>query len=168
MRSMTRHRSCKRSRCTLHRFAGLTLIECMIAALVLSIAVLGVLMPMITGHRCLQHADLHSRAIRIAENLLEEIVPRPYATGGPTRTEWGVDQYQAFSEQAGNLRDFSGQLCESEDQLFSRSVTVAPVTTSLAQIGGPDLVGKMVSVRVDGPNDESWTLRRVVLAPTQP
>ena len=146
---------------------ALTILECMIATLILSVAVIGVLMPMITGHRCLRHAELHSRAVRVAENMVEEMLPRPYGVGtGASRSQWGLDQYNGLSEQAGDLRDWAGRLCDSNDQVFGRSVTVTSETQSLAGIGGPNIPGKTLTVRVDGPDGESWTLRRFIPTPT--
>jgi hypothetical protein len=140
----------------------------MIATAVLSIAVIGVLMPMISGHRSLRHAELQSRAIRMAESLIDEILLRPYGGGGPTRPEWGLDTYNGFAEQPGSLRDFTGQLCDQEDQVFSRVILVAPASQRLAAFGGPSVAGKSLSVRVDGPDGDSWVLKRFIPAPSTP
>ena len=64
---------------------GLTLIECVIAMFVLITATLGILTTTVAGHGHLEHADQRLLAIRLAEQLIEEIVARPYTGGGAGR-----------------------------------------------------------------------------------
>jgi hypothetical protein len=147
---------------------ALTLLECLVAALVLSIAVVGVLMPMIAGHRSTRDAELHARAVRLAENLLEELVSRPYGTGGAQRAAWGLDQFNGFTEVPGEVRDYSGSLCDAEDQVFSRTILVTATSQPMDAIGGPALPGKSVIVRVQNAEGETWSLQRFIPAPSSP
>src|SRR5687767_12913893 len=60
------------------RRGGLTLIETMLAMVVLSVAVFALLSTLVAGEQQLQEADHALAASRLARDLLEEIVARPY------------------------------------------------------------------------------------------
>src|SRR5690606_19889602 len=90
--------------------AGFSLLEGLIAIVILSIVALTMIPVLAAGRIQLDHADLSARAIRIAEHLIEEIVVRDYYELGSSRSDWGIGGYDAFAESPGNLTDFTGDL----------------------------------------------------------
>jgi len=147
---------------------GLTLIECVLAMLVLSTATLGILTTTAAGHSHLRQADQQLRAVRMAEQLHEEIVSRPYTNGGAGRANWAVEDFDGFAEAPGALEDFSGDLLESGDQVFARSVGVTHATQSLAGLDGIARAGVLVEITVDAPDGQRWVITRFIPEPYWP
>lgn len=150
------------------RTVGMTLVECMIAMALLTIAALGMTFAATTGHVHLSIADDTLRAVRLGEHLLEEIIGRPYDGSGASRATYCVDDYDGFTEPAGTLQDFASTPYEAVDQSFSRSVTVNPSSVTIAALGGAVIPGKVVSVTVRDAQGSAWTLTRFIAEPPSP
>lgn len=148
--------------------AGLTLIECMFATAVLATAVLGLCHVVVAAHAHLQQGEHASRAVRLAEHLLEEIASRPYDTPGASRASWSVADYDGLSEQPGELRDFTGALHDAKNQMFSRQVTVSPCNTLVPELDNLTLAGMQVEVTVSHEGGMSWRMTRFIPQPVSP
>lgn len=147
---------------------GLTLIECVIAMFVLLTATVGILTTTVAGHGHLAHADQRLLAIRLAEQLIEEIVARPYTGGGASRADWSVDGYDGFFEAPGNLEDATGAACGAEEQVFSRLVTISAGTRTVAGLSVAATSGVTIDVTVTAPDAKAWSLQRFVPEPYWP
>lgn len=146
--------------------SGFTLLESMIAMLVLTIAVAGLVAALDTGWRALSQADEASRGAALGERLIEEIVSRPYSGSGASRAEWCVDDYDGLHEVPGELADTSGALLpDAMDQAFARSCTVVPDTLAVPGLVTNPLPGKSVVVFTTGPSGHTWQFERFIAEP---
>ncbi len=152
----------------LDRHRGLTLIECVIAMFVLITATLGILTATVAAHGHLEHGDQRLLAVRLAEQLIEEIVARPYTGVGATRADWSIDGYNGFTEAPGDLEDFTGAPCSPEEQVFSRQVTISAATRTVAGLSPAAANGVEVEVIVTAPDGTAWSLQRFVPEPFWP
>jgi Tfp pilus assembly protein PilV len=143
-------------------------LECVIASVILALAVVGIMMATLAGVRHLDQAETQMLAVRVAEDLIEEIVASPYESGGAQRPDWSISDYHGFQEDPGSIRDFSGALYGDEAQGFARTVSVTDATQTVAELGGLVVDGKMVEVSVTGPSGQQWLLSRFVPEPAQP
>lgn len=150
------------------RCRGITLVESLLAVLILSLAVMGLSYATTAGHQHLQHGDMMLRGTRLAEHLMEEIQSKPYAGTGASRMLYCIDDYHGFTEAAGNLKNVLGELYDEADQIFSRSVTVANGTTTIADFENAVIPGKTVVVTVSDGNGASWSLTRFISEVTTP
>lgn len=145
---------------------GLTLIECLVATAILSIVVLGVCYVGVAGQQHLRASDVALRAVRLAEQLMEEVESRSYSGAGSTRSDWHMDDYNGFSESAGTLKDFTGTLyADATDQAYSRSVTVAAGSVTIAELGNFTRAGKTVTVTVRHTGGLQWRVVRFIPQP---
>jgi len=112
------------------RHRGLTLVECLLASVVMAVAVIAVTQAVVAGQ--MQTADaLHRvRALELAEALMDEVLRLPYTDPDGTGGEVGranfddLADFNGFSEAATTLADAAGTAYASPFQVFSRSVTV--------------------------------------------
>ena len=137
--------------------AGVTLIELIVAMIVISVALGGVLMVMnfTTSHS----ADpvLRHQAIAIAEAYMEEITLKNYtdldADGETSRDQFDdVDDYNNLPDTV--VRDQTGAAIVA---LANYSVTVSVTNTTYGP-SGDEVNGLRVSVTVTDPAGESLTL----------
>jgi type II secretory pathway pseudopilin PulG len=150
------------------RRCGLTLIECMFATLVLSVTAVGLAAAIGAGRHQVRHATGEQHAARLADQLLEEIISRPYDGTGPTRATWCLDDYGALNETPGALTDGDGEPLGEADQVFGRACSVVPGSVSLTGLTTNPMPGKAVSVTVTGPSGDEWTFRRFIAEPGRP
>jgi prepilin-type N-terminal cleavage/methylation domain-containing protein len=156
-----------------HR-GGLTLVECMIATGILSVAVLAVSEAIVAGHAHSRTAVQSAEAADLASTLMEEILALPYhdpqgpAAFGPdagesTRLQFdNCDDFHGLGEEAGALHDALGTLLPSDLQNYARSVTAAYTTLNVTGLGSVN--GLNVQVRVtDGA--QTWTINRFIPEP---
>lgn len=160
--------------------AGFTLIECLLATVVLSLIVLAVVEAVLAGQMGQYEALNTMRAASLGESLMEEVLSKPYADpdGATTpgadagededdRTTFdNIDDYHNFSEPEQGLADAAGDLLPAELQGFSRSVKVAYGSMSPPGIGG-SVTGITISVRIDSRTGRSWNFQRFVAEPTE-
>ena len=150
------------------RRMGLTLVECLLAVLILSVAVLGMSYATTSGHEHLHHSDTRLRAIRVAEHLMEEIQSRPYDGSGGIRSEFCIDDFNGFAEDAGGLADFSNTPYDEEDQAFSRSATVVAANLVVPELENVIIPGKTVTVTVSSMAGSQWVISRFIPEPAAP
>lgn len=156
-----------------HR-GGLTLVECMIATGILSVAVLAVSEAIVAGHAHSRSAMQSAEAADLASALMEEILALAYhdpqgpAALGPdagesTRLQFdNCDDFHGLSEEAGGLHDAAGKTLPAELQSYARSVTAAYTTLNVTGLGS--VLGLSVQVSVsDG--GQTWSINRFIPEP---
>ena len=155
---------------------GLTLVECLLALTILAGAFLAAVSTASVGHRHLREGDIEFQAVRLARDLLEEIISKSYSdpngvdvfgpeTGELTRADFDdVNDYHTFSEAAGQVRDLIGSLYPPAQQSFARSVSVSAGTTSIPAL--PATVnGVTVTITVTHSKGRSWQFSRFIAEP---
>ncbi len=142
--------------------------ECVIGMVILSIAALGIICSTMAGHQHLQFGEQSLRATRLAEDLLEEIISRPYSGHGAGRKSFHIDDFDHFSEAANQVADFRGILYGDEDQFFVRTVRVYAATMTLPELEGFSTAGKTVQVTVSNSRGIQCQLSRFIPAPVSP
>lgn len=169
---MTRTQSFSRRR-------GASLTENMIAIAVLGLSVVGVTEAVVSVQMHLEDATVSSRATILAEDLLERVVALPYddptgeVTIGPEAGEndWtafdNIDDYDAYTEEAGSLIDASGRDLDGDYDGFTRSVDVTASSVTVAALGG-SIGGLTVTVTVQDPRQSTWTLTHFIPEPVEP
>ena len=157
--------------------AGLTLIECMMALVILMLAVLAANFAVAAGRQHAREGELALNAVRLLEDMVEEIISLPYAdpdgelTPGPEVDETGrplfdnIDDFHNYQEEPGGLVDFSGNPYDSNYQVFVRAVTVTYGSESPAGMG--TINGVTVNVAVKDDRGMSWDVTRFVPEPVE-
>lgn len=89
--------------------AGFTLVEALLAAAMLTLVVAATVMPFSTGARCQQTASQQAVALELAQDLMEEILSRPFDDPGGSTTR-GPDSGESHANRASldNLDDYNG------------------------------------------------------------
>ena len=99
------------------------------------------------------------QGMMLAEEMMEYVLSLPYtdpdgaSTPGPEANEStpadfdNVDDFDAYIELAGQVRDVAGVLYPEQYQVFSRSVAVQYGSETVAGFGGP-IPGLLVTVTV--------------------
>jgi prepilin-type N-terminal cleavage/methylation domain-containing protein len=129
------------------RRRGLTLFECLLALMILLVAVLAVTSATTIGHQHLQAGDDLLRAVECTRNLMDEIASRPYAgVSGGARSTWHIDDYHGFAQAIGAMTDFTGAPCEVDH--FGWAVTVAATDHTVADLDGAMIPGKTITITV--------------------
>ena len=149
----------------------MTIVEALLAMTILSIIVLALTYATAAGHQHLRAGETGLRAVSVAEDLIEEILSRPYhGSGGTVRADYHLDDYDGFEEELGEdeLTDFTGAAYGEAYQAFGRSATVSEQQHTLAELGGTQVQGKKVTVTVEDGRGQVWTLRRFVPEPAEP
>jgi type II secretory pathway pseudopilin PulG len=158
---------------------GLTVVECLLAIVLLAATLLAVISTVTAGQQHVAYADQGMRAVRLAQDLLEEITARAYsepngvASFGPevgesARSEFDdLDDYDSYAEEPGSLADFRGERYGPQDQACRRSVTVADASQDAAALG-TTITGRTVTVLVQGPKGEQWEFSRFIPEPSAP
>lgn len=159
-----------------HEAAGFTLMEVMFAVLVLSFSVAALTQAVVSAQSHTYEAMHASRAITLAEAMIDEILSKPYEdpegdiTVGPDAGEAtrvlfdNADDYDGYTEPAGAVMDQSLALYPELYQRFSRSVTATYVTESLPDLGG-DHEGLSVTVTVTDVRGLTWSVTRFIQEP---
>jgi len=151
--------------------SGITLLETLLAAVVLSMAVGAILMPFSAGARCAEHDARLSVAVSLAEDLMEEILAKAFRDpGGGQKKEIGredwddLDDYDGFEEPAGTLASFDGAaVAEPVATGMSRHATVEDVYVSGQDTRQPATF-RRVTVEVRYQDKPMVTLCRLVYA----
>ncbi len=154
------------------RARAFTLFECLMATGVLSIAVLAVAYTFAAGQQETYATLDDMRAQSLAEALMEEVVAHPYIPqgdgnvqgpdAGETRPTFvSADDFDGFTEAAGQLKDAAGAAYPAPYQGFSRRVDAAFASASVSGAGAP-VAGVMVTVTVSDANGVRCRLQRFV------
>jgi prepilin-type N-terminal cleavage/methylation domain-containing protein len=126
---------------------GFTLMECMIALVLIVIAVCGVSSAVVAGNTETAAAVTMKRASELAWEMQERIAALPYDD---------KSGYSSYQESAGHLADVLGTLLPSDYQRFGRGVTVANETKTVAGLGS--VAGLTVTVTVTDPKGTTMSI----------
>ena len=158
------------------RQRGISLIEVLIASAILSFAVAAICQAIVAGQMQTYEALHQLRAVSLAEALIEEIQALPYldpegavATGpdaGETERALfdNADDFDGFSETAGNVADAAGVAYGTTLARFSRNVAASYGTVTIGDLGGP-ISGLTVLVTVTDDRGMTWTATRFIPEP---
>ena len=149
---------CRKSR------RGLTLIESLLAGVILSACIFAVTVPFTAGIYNDQVQERGTQAGNLAEELMEEIIsknfddPQGASSPGPETGETSrllfdnIDDYHGLVELAGAVKDFSGQVISSAaSNGLSRHVTADYVYVSGQESGqSPSFIRVNVQVQYLG------------------
>lgn len=147
---------------------GLTIIECLLAIVIVAMATQALAYVLAGGRVRLEYSEVVLRGVRLGEDLADEILARPYSGSGTSRANWCLDDYDGFEEGPGELADFNGATYDTEDQDCTRRVSVKPDVVSVPELGGFTLVGKRLTVQVVGANGDRATVTRFIAEPYSP
>lgn len=168
-RALYRLRNCR---------GGFTLIEVLAASVVLAMSVLAVTQAILAGQSQTYDSLKQSRALELAECVLEEAIALGYpdtdvdATIGPEDGELSpadfdnAADYHGYSQSAGELSDPSGALLPTSYQGFDYAIEVTQTTVDVAMLGG-QRSGLTVQVIVTEPGGRTWTIDRFMPEPVE-
>jgi MSHA pilin protein MshD len=154
----------------------MTLAECVIALVILPLAVMAVSFAVTSGQMQSVETIRSARAAELAEALMEEILSKAYSdpqggttfgkeTGETTRAQMDdMDDFLNFSETAGNLKDATNTAYPTAFQKFSRTATCASGSVTLTGLGTSTL-GITITVVVSEGGATLVTLTRFVAKP---
>ncbi len=172
--SMTRWRN---SSSTQVRRQGFTLLEVLIASVILSMAVAALAQAIVSGQFHAYESLHRMRGAALGQALMEEITSLPYrdpqgvATPGPEGGQKrrdlfdNMDDFHGYVEKAGSLVDHAGLAYDKPYQRFSRSVTAAYKTLKVEGVG--DVPGLEITVVTTDEDGKAWELVRFMPQPTQ-
>ena len=158
---------------------AVTLVEALIAMLILAGAVVAVSQAVLAGQMQSADAVHRRRAVELATTLMEEIVRLPYndpdgaSSPGPEAGESNrsaydnLDDFHGFTEAAGALKDMKGAAYDSAYQTFSRSVTVVATSVSIAGLGSAQ-TGVEITVTVTDATGRTWSVEQFIPEPVEP
>ena len=131
---------------------GVSLVESMLAMVILSVALVGVLQAVYAG-QAQTGESLHAmRAMHLAGSLMERVLSGSY------------DQalaYDGFTQEPGQIADASDQLLAHEYQVFSRQVQCAAHNLAVTGLGDP-IPGLVVVVTIEDQRGQHWHLHRFI------
>ncbi len=155
---------------------GFTLMETMIAVTVLAFSVAALTQAVVSGQSHTYEALHSSRAIALAEAMVDEILSKPYDDPdgdlivGPDAGESSrdlfdaADDYDGLTEAVGAVQDQAGVAYPLLYQNFGRSVTASYTTVNLADLGG-DHDGLTVTITITDMNGRTWVVSRFIQEP---
>lgn len=153
------------------RKPGLTLVEALLASVILAIAAAAVSHAVLAGQMQSYDALERVHAVQLAEGLMEEILRLPYddpdgpSNPGPEAGETSrslydnLDDFHGFAEAAGALADATGALYGSAFQGFSRNVTVVAGSETVAGLGSA-IAGVDITVTVQNAAGATWVVHQ--------
>ncbi len=157
--------------------AGFTLMEAMIAAVVLAVAVVAVSQAIVAGQVQSHHARHIQRATMLAEEAIEWVLALPYddpggaTSPGPESGETSretfdnADDYHGFTQSAANLTDLAGEAYPAAFDGFARTITCQ--YTSITPAGLDTVTGLLVTVTVTDARGGSWSVTRFIPEPVE-
>lgn len=144
---------------------GFTLLEAMIASMILALATVAVLGPVMASHQQAEEIDEGSQALVLAQQLMEEITAKPFADPTDGNTVMGpemdetdrslfdnVDDYNGYRDRSRSLQARSGaNVGDAAGGAYERSVNVE---YRLSPAGGVVVSGDfaLVTVTVTSPD----------------
>ena len=155
---------------------GFTLVECLIASIIVAVAAVSASMAFSSGHRQSAYAVHARRAARPASEMMEYILSLPYydpqgaSNVGPDSGEAqfsdydNADDLNGYVEFPGELKRVAGGAYPSEYQGFSRSVSATYGAESLDATSGA-IPGLTVTVTVSDQAGQTWHLTAFIASP---
>ncbi len=132
---------------------GFTLLEALLASVVLAIVVGAIVVPFTAGAGNTAHDARMTLAVNLAQDLIEEILSKPFSdpdgteTGETGRSKWDdMDDYNGYTEAEGTIAGFDG------------AVVNDPAATALTR----SAIVEGVYVSGQGPPDPATFLRITV------
>lgn len=143
---------------------GFTLLESLLAAVVLAGAISAVIWPFSVAAQNQQASERRTLASCLAQELMEEVIAKPFndpdgpgglgpEVGETTRADYdNIDDYHGYSEAAGQIRSFDGEVMAGDAGAYlSRNVTAAYVYVSGQDISeDPTFISVTVEVQYRG------------------
>lgn len=151
---------------------GITLLEALLAAVVLSMAAAAVIVPFTAGAQCTAEDARLTVAVGLAEGLMEEILSKSFSdpeaseAGETGRSNWDdMDDYNGYSEAAGEIAGFDGAVvaADSAAVALTRQVTIESVYVA-GQDTGQDPTFLRITVQVRYRGQPLVTLGRLAYA----
>jgi len=142
--------------CNKHRASGFTLIEMIIAIVIIGVGLAGVLAAFNTTVKSSADPLIHKQMMAIAEEMMEEILLKPYApaagsiSGCNRAAANDVSDYSAYTDQP--VCDIDGTAVTGLSG-YTVTVTVTP-----DNLGTPAVAAKKITVTVKYGATESLTL----------
>lgn len=140
------------------RASGFTLIEMIIAIVIISVGLAGVLLAFTTAVKSSADPLIHKQMLAIAEEMMEEVLLKPYAVGPGTIS--GCDRHNA--DDVSDYNGYNQPVCDiSGTAIFSPSTTY---TVTVAVVPAGDLGAlsssnvKKVTVTVNHGSSDALTL----------
>lgn len=146
---------------------GISLIEVLIASAILAFAVVAICQAVVAGQMQTYEALHQLRGMSLAEALVEEVQALPYddpesaPDAGPDAGETGrdlfdnADDFDGFSETAGNVVDADGASYGDAFDSFGRAATASYGTVTVNDLSGP-VTGLTVVVTVTDDRGMTW------------
>lgn len=95
--------------------AGVTLLECLLAAVVLAMTTSAMIFPFAAGAQCSAQDARQALGVTLAQDLMEEILSKSFSDPGGTpqregsRGAWDdITDYDGYAESAGCITSFDG------------------------------------------------------------
>ena len=158
------------------RQRGISLVEVLIASAILAFAVVAICQAVVAGQMQTYEALHQLRGMSLAEALVEEIRALPYddpegaESAGPDAGETGrdlfdnADDFDGFSETAGNVVDVDGTSYGDAFDPFARAATATYGTVTVNDLSGP-VTGLTVAVTVTDDRGMTWTATQFMPEP---
>ena len=156
--------------------SGFTLLEALISAVVLAMAITAITMPFTVGAQNEQADGRRTLAVSLAQEMMEEILAKPFSDpqddsqGGPEPGESSrslydnIDDYDGYIESEGNIKDYNGVVIDEPAAVgLSRNVAATYVYIS-GQDTSEDPTFIRVTVEVKYRDQTTVTLTRLVYA----
>jgi len=153
------------------RPAGITVLEALLATVVLAAAAATVIMPFAAGARCTAEDARLTVAVDLAEALMEEILSKPFSdpngseAGETGRSNWDdMDDYNGYSEGQGQISSFDGVAVDDSATVnLTRQATVQGVYVA-GQDTGEDPTFLRITVEVKYRGETVVELSRLAYA----
>ncbi|MCX5659912.1 MAG: prepilin-type N-terminal cleavage/methylation domain-containing protein [Planctomycetota bacterium] len=163
------HRRLRRPR-RAHGRAGFTLMECLIASIVLAVTVSAIATALASGHRQAKASLDNARGARLAEVLMEEVQSLAYvdtSAGASTGSRAAFDQINDVTSytEGNTIMDQAGTAYPTEFQHYTRTVAVTWGTLSITGLSGSSTGATIVVTVSDKTGSGVWTLTAFMPAP---
>lgn len=160
------------------RWDAFTLVEAMLAAVILSMTVSSIIMPFVAGAQNDLANAYQALAVTLAQDMMEEILAKPFSdpddgnrVPGPDGSESAgrelydnIDDYDGYTEPTGMIVPFEPELLTNPLTVqFARRVTVTYVRVAGQDVSEPADFCR-VAVQVDRDPNNLVTLTRLVYA----
>jgi len=151
--------------------SGVTLLEALLAAVVLAMAAAAVIMPYAAGAQATLHDARQAVAVNLAQDIMEEILAKAFRdpdgdeSAESRRSTWDdMDDYDGYEEPAGQIRSFDNVLADDPaGDGLSRHVSVQAVYVAGQDMGDPPTFLR-VTVQIKHDGQTVTTLSRLVYA----
>jgi len=118
--------------------SGITLLECLLAAVILAMTVSAIIMPFAVGAKSAAQDARVTLSIALAQDLMEEIISKSFHDPDETdegetgRSTWDdMADYDGYFEQAGQITSLDGTLVDEPSSAgLTRRATVQEVYVS--------------------------------------